>query len=458
MAATLTYYYTNGAAYFSDAALTIPTSAPSSVYADFANDGKLSTGSAWVNWAVLSNGIYDVGFIIDPPNSGKAAEPSSGGAIGYISYQGGPNLISAHDGGRLLQPSWWAKPAAGDPAYITSRGFWNPATGVGRVESIDFAGGVATFTITPYNFNGSTLVASPATATVVQRVSFDATGHLLLLHWDFTYTGASQRIGFWANAPCIYSPSADVSEFASYRGPAPWTNDALTSVHVLSIPGGFDRQVQPTEDWGALVDGSNYGIGLMSSVEETMFKTTWYVGGGWDVDLVMVPDLCPAPGLTTASQVMSGDQTEEAMALAVLTPGATYSFGSVVTVGSTSDIRSRFYAYRAAAAPVSVEPPSAAFGFAALAPSLDLWVTPPSAAFDFAAEAPTIAFEVTPTIRTPPAASFDLTAGVPLAFIEYPGQLDVKIRGESRRLKTYDASRRTWRVIPLHVWNGQVFR
>jgi hypothetical protein len=343
--ATLNYYYYNGSSYFSDAAHTLPVAAPSTVYPDFADAGNEWSGGN-LSWAVLSNSQYHVGIIL-----------TWGGIVGYMTDATGVNLVSSHDFGREFQPSWWAHPISGDPAGMENNA-WNACQGLApSIDTITFDGTMLYLKVVPYLWGfgpewSSSLV--PTTSYTEQWFSFDETNNAVIATYSFTYTGSTPRVGFWFEAPAIYTPSGVFDHFTGYRGSNPWTGASLTSATPTTDQVFY---TDLSEGWAAAVNDVGYGVGALVIPVSNLYPINWLQCLQYNDsyhDFVFEARLTSAPGQSITNMAAElgnadpGTENLSAMATLPLTPGQTYVCQTIFTSGNITDIRARFYAIHAA--------------------------------------------------------------------------------------------------------------
>jgi hypothetical protein len=193
-----------------------------------------------------------------------------GGAITWLSRDGGENLINSHDFGRQIQMSYYSGPvpfeAAGQkPAEHWRHLGWNPVQ-----AGDDFKHGSK---VIEYTNDGATLYVKcvplqwPLNA-VAGECSFESwlvlDGPVLKARARMTNarTDTTQYAARHQELPALYANAA-FHRVVSYTGAKPFSGGAVDTIPKPQTkhPWAF---WDATEQWSALLDDKDYGIGLIS--------------------------------------------------------------------------------------------------------------------------------------------------------------------------------------------------
>lgn len=255
-----------------------------------------------------------------------------GGAIVYLSQEGGPNMINNLDLGRQIQMSFYSGPApyapnGKQPAKVWEKLGWNP------IQTGDYYGHASQ--TTEFESKGVYLHLvcipmlwpldnEPADCVLEESIWLDGnTVHVhnrLINHRPdlIQYPAHTQEL------PAIYS-NGPWYRLLSYIGSKPFTGAPLTQLTreppLDTYPG---QTFNATEQWAALVDTTGSGFGIVEPGAQAiggMFSGVPGAGGERD----------------SATGYLSPRQTE------VLDSNIDYSFDYTLVVGSVEQIRD--YAY-----------------------------------------------------------------------------------------------------------------
>ena len=206
----------------------------------------------------LDNGVVRVGVDL-----------LRGGAIAHLSQSGSPrNLVNIHDNGRYVQQSYYSGPdpfvpdgAVQHPAYLGWG--WNPVQ----------AGDVYRYPSTTLEWSNDgvelyvksvpkqwALSDVDAECTIETWLRLDGNrvhlrGRLVNARPDTTrYPARHQEL------PAVYT-IGELYRLFTYTGHAPYTGDALTRIQNAGPPWAYWTS---TEQWSALVDDSDFGLGVFT--------------------------------------------------------------------------------------------------------------------------------------------------------------------------------------------------
>jgi hypothetical protein len=238
-----------------------------------------------------------------------------GGMMVWLSTPGGPNVVNAPDEGRGIQQSWYGEVIAGDelsPAWN-----WNPVQG---------GSGVGVFgLVLDYSSTATTMYVKTRGAlwqnSLMDNDGYMETwltpdGDLLRMESRYTYTGAANRPSVGAEAPACWL-DLSLLHIKSYTGDVPWTSGALST---FEPPAVVDSNAifQATENWAALVNNSDWGLGLY------------------------VPNPPTGQWLAALPNGVAAYMTYNMLNIADYAMNNVYNFSAVFTIGALADIRSRF--------------------------------------------------------------------------------------------------------------------
>lgn len=175
--------------------------------------------------------------------------------------------MNSNDPGRQIQTSLWD----GNANYNTSWGYnpieagdqffdgspvlastLNPDSLYTKTQPIQWA---------PGNFGGGSGQPVLGDAYIKKWISVvPGYNKVFKVHHKITHFGTDTHAVAPQELPVMYV-NPMVSNFFTYSGKAPWTNDMLTPV---TMPGGCCTYFYTPEDWGAYVDSANTGIALFT--------------------------------------------------------------------------------------------------------------------------------------------------------------------------------------------------
>lgn len=207
--------------------------------------------------AFLDNGTVRVGV-----------SRAYGGAITWLSTNGGGNLINNADKGRQIQQSYYAganrKATNQCPAW--SPWPWNPimvgdcAGHPSPVLVLTNVNGRLYMKAQPMLWDRQNIVSQ---SFIELWIGFHPTEPQVVVV-DNLFTCFRDRNDEWGEPanrsqeiPACYFVSA-LNTIKSYTGTAPWRNDALATIPNVFMWTNF----VPTEQWAACVNASNFGVGI----------------------------------------------------------------------------------------------------------------------------------------------------------------------------------------------------
>jgi len=202
-----------------------------------------------------------------------------GGAIDYISYKGGPNIVERGlpDPGRAIQVSLYDGHDYYEPgANWYGEWGWNPVQAGdrnGRVSgyiSYDRFRNIVYVKSRPLEWNGT----GPSDIFIEEWISFlSQYPNVIQLSYKITHFGNDHHAGTWQELPCIYlKPTLNIPQVVVYQGAAPWTNDKKgikRFTQAINIP----EKIYSSENWVALIDELNESGVIVYSKSE--FKTSF---------------------------------------------------------------------------------------------------------------------------------------------------------------------------------------
>lgn len=207
--------------------------------------------------AFLDNGMVRVGV-----------SRAYGGAITWLSTNGGGNLVNNADKGRQIQQSYYAGAArkAGNQCPAWSPWPWNPimvgdCAGRGSpVLTLTNVGGRLYVKAQPMLWDRSNVVSQ---SFIELWIQFHPTlPHVVVVDNRFTcFRDAGDEWGgpvqHSQEVPACYFVSC-LNTIRSYTGQAPWRHDALATIPNVFLWTNF----VPTEQWAACVNDSGFGVGI----------------------------------------------------------------------------------------------------------------------------------------------------------------------------------------------------
>jgi FG-GAP-like repeat len=215
----------------------------------------LPTRQAVASLLTLDNGTIKVG-----------ADTSFGGAITYLSQSGSTtNLVNDNDHGRQVQQSYYSGPENFHPPgsiQYTDVGPW-PWNPVQAGEAHGYASAV----LASSNANGVIYIKTIPKQWALQNYAADCVmeewilldGPAVRVHCKLTNQRSdhTQYPAYGQELPAVYGVGT-LCRLFSYTGTAPFTGGALTQ-QSSTWPVMLWRA---TENWSAMVDDSNFGVGV----------------------------------------------------------------------------------------------------------------------------------------------------------------------------------------------------
>jgi len=240
----------------------------------------------------------------------------SGGSVFYFSQvRPERNLLNHHDRGRFIQQSYYGD--ADGSKWNNKPWRWNPVQGgdwrgkPAKVLESKIERSAMHVKTRPRNWGGGEEIPE-TTMTMDARV----TGHLAHLHYRFAYTGTHRHKPRHQELPAVFVDYA-LGNLVYYKGPKPWTGDTLSK----DVPGWPNERLHMTECWAAYVDEKGWGIGVYTPV---MKHVTCYRHRG-------------KPGPTGG-----GCSYFAPIKPLAVTPGFVFEYDVYLTIGTISEIRTRF--------------------------------------------------------------------------------------------------------------------
>jgi hypothetical protein len=271
-----------------------------------------------ISWAADERNAY-----IDNGKIRLGVDLESGGSIFYLS-QSAPlrNLLNHFDRGRFIQQSYYGD---GDGSHWADKEWrWNP------VQGGDYKGNPAVV-IEYANMAGTLYVKSMPKhwATGVDIVDaameqwISLTGDIAHIRYKFTYSGAGGHAARHQELPAVFV-DYDLSHLVFYRGDNPWSHDVLTS-KVPQWPNEYETR---DEHWAAYVDDAHWGLGVYTpgTAEMTYYRYRGEKGP-------------QGSGCSYFSPIRT----------LAITSGLVLEYDVYLTIGTTEEIRSRFYRVHALA-------------------------------------------------------------------------------------------------------------
>jgi hypothetical protein len=269
--------------------------------------------------AFLDNGVIRVGI-----------DANNGGAISYLSQSGSSvNLINTYDRGRQVQQSYYAGDALDRRAEGQRSGWspwpWNP------IAAGDAYGNRATVLYQNNTSTGMYVRTQPLLWDMRSErcecqfeTWINLEGKRVRVHNKLTTFRTDNR---WSvstrdqELPAVY-PIANLDRVVSYTGSRPFSWDGANQ-----IPKSSDwiwSRWTASENWGACVDGSNFGVGVYTP-GRTTFLGGLYGGAG---------------GTTTSSNTCYLAPLEAVP----LDKSTTFDYDYWLVVGTIDQIRQQAYA------------------------------------------------------------------------------------------------------------------
>ena len=142
-------------------------------------------------------------------------------------------------------------------------------------------------------------------------------GDIAHIRFKFTYTGNRNHQPRHQEIPAVFVDYA-LSNLVFYQGPAPWTNDKLTS----KVPQWPNEYEVRDEHWAAYVDEEHWGIGVYTPGTREM---TCYRYKGEE------------------GPAASGCSYFAPIRTLAITSGVEIEYDVYLAIGTVVDIRSKFY-------------------------------------------------------------------------------------------------------------------
>jgi hypothetical protein len=270
----------------------------------------------------LDNGTVKVG-----------ADTALGGSITYLSQSGSAtNLINSHDLGRQVQQSYYSGPTDFHPAGTTQHPSWSPWPW-NPIQSGDAYNNRATV-LSSSNTAGVIYLKTTPMQWALQNVPGDCTfewwirleGTAVRVHCRVTNqrTDTTQYSARNQELPAVYGVGT-LNRIFSYTGTAPFTSSALTQLPSAEPPW---TQWRATENWSAMVNSADFGIGVHHP--DAISTTGGYHSGG-------------SPG--TGGPTNDNTGYIAPIHAEVLDANLVYDYDFNLIVGTLADIRSWVYAH-----------------------------------------------------------------------------------------------------------------
>jgi hypothetical protein len=257
------------------------------------------------NWLYLDNGQLRLGI-----------DTRRGGCLGYLSLSTSRhNLLNHHDTGRFIQQSYYGDP---DGTFWGKQPWrWNP------VQGGDFKGNPAKLlearsSLTNLYTRGFARHWSGCIdlTNVVFEESIRLTGLLAHAHYTMSYYGDKAHAITSQEIPAVFI-EPEYKTLVLYSGPRPWTGAPLDR----SVPGWPNESRRTTEHWAACVNDADFGIGAFVPIATNL---TCYRYKGAENN--------PSDSCSYFAPVGNF----------AVRPGFKFEYDLYLTIGSVSDIRSRF--------------------------------------------------------------------------------------------------------------------
>lgn len=276
-------------------------------------------------FSYLDNGTIRVGVITD-----------WGAAVGYLSLDSTPrNVINRYDHGREVQQSYYGSP---DGTTWTWNGSstpweWNP---VQAGDAIGDTSQVLTFTN-----DGSTIYAKtvpldwaaddvPIQGYMEEWITLS--GAVAHIQFKFTYTGSTTQKLTSQELPAMFVDKS-LDNLVTYEGGSPWANEPTTSFFPNKLVGtGNESHFSATEQWAAYVDHKGWGVGVYTPDGDVSSWNAYIYSDGASGPTGAACSYVAPFGYWSFSPT-SGTNS-----------GPVYQYDVYLTIGTITDIRSRFYA------------------------------------------------------------------------------------------------------------------
>lgn len=260
-------------------------------------------------WSYIDNGQIKVGI-----------KRSSGAAISWVSRgNSDQNLVNHFDRGRLIQQSYYGD--ADGSRWDKQPWHWNPVQGghyLGRgapVNELKVSDKQIYAKSTPLHWATGELLTD---CTMEQTITLH--DQVAQVHYRFAYAGNHTHAIRDQEVPAVFL-EPEYKHLVLYSGDQPWRAGELDAKLESTVPGWPNESRKITEHWAAYVDDSGFGLGA-------------YV---------------PAASQLTCYRFGDGRRDHGAcsyfapLVRFAIKPGFTWEYDLYLTVGSQSEIRSRFY-------------------------------------------------------------------------------------------------------------------
>ena len=274
-----------------------------------------SYGYSYSGWSYISNGSIKIGINLD-----------WGGVVAYFSRVSPErNLINYYDAGRYIQQSYYGNAEPG-VYWNGMQSWWNPVQGGDQYNN---HGQVIDFTNDGTTMYAKTIPLDWAQYNVpiegYMEEWITLSGDTAKIHYKFTYTGSTAQIAQNDEVPAMYFDYA-LKNLNYYGGSSPWTNGTLTSI----IPPDSCTSFYSTEHWVAYVDDTGWGIGAYTPLADNEVIYDF-------VACIFSCSTCPTGYDSYDTSYVSRQY------IYAFTQGSSFEYDLYLTIGTLSDIRSRFY-------------------------------------------------------------------------------------------------------------------
>jgi hypothetical protein len=230
--------------------------------------------------AALDNSMLAELLTLDNGTIKVGVDTLYGGGITYLSQSASTtNLINIYDFGREVQQSYYSGPANFVPPGAVQNPQWSPwpwnPIQVG--DSFGYRAAVLAYS----NSGGTIYVRTRPTQWALRNYPGDCImeqwtrldGPAVRVHCKLTNqrTDRMQYPAYGQELPAVYG-AGSLCHIFSYTGTAPFTGGALTQLPNAPPPNWTSWRA--TENWSAMVDGSNFGFGVHN-------PDSVFTGGGY---------------------------------------------------------------------------------------------------------------------------------------------------------------------------------
>jgi len=267
----------------------------------------------------ITNGTIQVGV-----------DMARGGCIFHFSDAANKvNVLNHFDNGRFVQQSFYGD--ADGSKWVNTAWRYNPVQGGGylnaypaRIESSEVKPDSLACTSIPYHWASCVELDECRMKEVITLE-----GNVAHMHYTFTYNGETSHASRHQEMPAVFC-NWEYSELYYYDGAYPWENKDLSHLTPAKLETDGNQYLQKNawaEKWAAYMNAEGYGIGVYSP--STTLATYYRTGSG-------------PSGPTKASCSYFAP-----LGVFGLTPSMTKTYDVYMTVGTVSEIRSRFQAIHA---------------------------------------------------------------------------------------------------------------